>query len=81
MVNVFIPNGILLDKATSLLKVLNHDRWAKAEARANDLLQNIQPNHASEMHRNNVVLYLKNLIMNNVPCQVTKLPCIMLLHL
>jgi hypothetical protein len=74
MVINFVPNGILLScEETFVPKVLNGNRWLQIEERTIELLGCIQPNHKSEIHRNNVVSYIKDLITNHVPCQVPKL--------
>ncbi|KAK2444259.1 PAP/OAS1 substrate-binding domain superfamily [Trifolium repens] len=71
MVINFVPNGILLScEETFVPKVLNGNRWLQIEERTIELLGCIQPNHKSEIHRNNVVSYIKDLITNHVPCQV-----------
>lgn len=71
MTSGFIPNGVLPDKATSIAKVLDQDRWSRAEERAAEMLTYIQPNLASEQRRNDVVSYLHRLIMNKcLSCQV-----------
>ncbi|KAH1245504.1 hypothetical protein GmHk_06G015828 [Glycine max] len=65
-----IPIGIVSSKTPYVPKVLDQKRWSRAEARAAELIAQIQPNYASEAHRNAVVFNLQCLIMNSVPCQV-----------
>lgn len=68
-----IPIGIVSSKTPYVPMVLDQKRWSRAEARAAELIAQIQPNYASEAHRNAVVFNLQCLIMNSVPCQVPKL--------
>lgn len=75
----FIPNGVVSSKAPFTAKVLDKDRWSKAEGRAAEILANIQPSPTSEARRNAVLSYLRCLIMTCVPCQVPYIyfPCLL----
>ncbi|KAJ1377111.1 hypothetical protein SESBI_49230 [Sesbania bispinosa] len=70
MVRDFIPNGLLLNKSTSVDKVLDRHRWSQIEARTTELLSCIQPSPTSELRREDVVAYLQNLLMNSIPYKV-----------
>ncbi|XP_052211202.1 uncharacterized protein LOC127814024 isoform X2 [Diospyros lotus] len=64
-----VPNG-LLPNAGPLIRVLDLDRWLKAEGRTTELISCIQPNRPSEERRNAVADYVKRLIMRCFPCEV-----------
>ncbi|CAA7407107.1 unnamed protein product [Spirodela intermedia] len=63
-------NGLLPNKAASVTRVLDADRWSMAEARTAELIQCIQPNQQSETCRNAVANYVQRLIMKCFSCQV-----------
>jgi len=65
-----IPNGLLLEEAASVIRVLDLDRWSKAEERTAELIVCIQPNQPSEELRNAVADYVQRLILKCFPCQV-----------
>ncbi|KAK4344967.1 hypothetical protein RND71_035143 [Anisodus tanguticus] len=64
-----LPNG-LLPNAEPVIRVLDSERWFRAEERTNDLIGCIQPNQSSEEQRNAVADYVQRLIMKCFPCQV-----------
>ncbi|XAR62974.1 Polynucleotide adenylyltransferase [Bertholletia excelsa] len=64
-----LPNG-LLPNAGSVVRVLDSERWLKAEERTAELIACIQPNPSSEGRRNAVANFVKGLIMKCFPCQV-----------
>ncbi|KAJ6338355.1 hypothetical protein OIU76_007929 [Salix suchowensis] len=57
-------------KRPSVIRVLNSERWSKAEERTAELIACIQPNQHSEELRNAVADYVKRLIAKCFPCQV-----------
>ncbi|KAJ9188239.1 hypothetical protein P3X46_003611 [Hevea brasiliensis] len=65
-----LPNGLLPNEAASLIRVLDSERWLKAEERTAELIVCIQPNELSEERRNAVADYVQRLIMKCFPCQV-----------
>ena len=65
-----LPNGLLLDKAGSVIRILDSERLMKAEERTADLIACIQPNAPSEGRRNAVAGYVQRLISKCFPCQV-----------
>ncbi|XP_023004913.1 uncharacterized protein LOC111498083 isoform X1 [Cucurbita maxima] len=65
-----LPNGLLPDEAATVMRVLDSDRWSKAEARTAELIACIQPNPPAEDRRNAVADYVQRLIMKCFPCQV-----------
>ncbi|XP_041001969.1 uncharacterized protein LOC121247639 isoform X4 [Juglans microcarpa x Juglans regia] len=65
-----LPNGLLPNEAASVMRVLDSDRWLKAEERTAELIACIQPNPPSEERRNAVADYVQRLIMTCFPCQV-----------
>ncbi|XP_028770386.1 uncharacterized protein LOC114727800, partial [Neltuma alba] len=65
-----LPNGLLPDEAASVIRVLDSERWSKAEERTAELITCIQPNPPSEERRNAVADYVQRLITNCFPCQV-----------
>ncbi|KAK4268868.1 hypothetical protein QN277_022098 [Acacia crassicarpa] len=65
-----LPNGLLPDEAASVIRVLDSERWLKAEERTAELITRIQPNPPSEERRNAVADYVQGLIMKCFPCQV-----------
>ncbi|KAI8022106.1 Poly(A) RNA polymerase cid14 [Camellia lanceoleosa] len=64
-----LPNG-LLPNAGPAIRVLDSERWLKAEERTAELIACIQPNSPSEDCRNAVADYVQRLIMKCFPCQV-----------
>lgn len=64
-----LPNG-LLPNAGPVSRVLDSERWLKAEERTAELIACIQPNQPSEERRNAVADYVQRLIMKCFPCQV-----------
>ncbi|KAF8413309.1 hypothetical protein HHK36_001287 [Tetracentron sinense] len=64
------PSGLLGNEATSVFKVLDPERWSRAEERTAELIACIQPNQSSEEHRNAVTDYVQRLIMKCFSCQV-----------
>ncbi|KAL7002388.1 hypothetical protein U1Q18_003543 [Sarracenia purpurea var. burkii] len=64
-----LPNG-LMPNAGPVIRVLNSERWVKAEERTAELIACIQPNSPSEERRNAVADYVQQLIMKCFPCQV-----------
>ncbi|XP_027349927.1 uncharacterized protein LOC113861357 isoform X2 [Abrus precatorius] len=65
-----LPNGLLPDEAASVMRVLDMERWLKAEERTAELIACIQPNSPSEERRHAVADYVQRLIMKCFPCQV-----------
>ncbi|XP_015888728.2 uncharacterized protein LOC107423652 isoform X1 [Ziziphus jujuba] len=65
-----LPNGLLPNEAASVMRLLDSERWKKAEERIEDLISCIQPNAPSEEHRNAVADYVQRLITKCFPCQV-----------
>ncbi|PQP95595.1 uncharacterized protein Pyn_10368 [Prunus yedoensis var. nudiflora] len=65
-----LPNGLLPNEAASVMRVLDSERWLKAEERTAELIACIQPNPPSEERRNAVADYVQRLIMKCFPCQV-----------
>lgn len=65
-----LPNGLLPGEAASVTRVLDLERWSKAEDRTAKLIACIQPTQPSEERRNAVADYVKHLIMKCFPCQV-----------
>ncbi|KAG5231456.1 nucleotidyltransferase [Salix suchowensis] len=65
-----IPNGLLPKEAASVIRVLDLERWLKAEERTAELIVCIQPNRPSEELRNAVADYVQRLILKCFPCQV-----------
>ncbi|KAK7275349.1 hypothetical protein RIF29_16462 [Crotalaria pallida] len=65
-----LPNGLLPNEAASVIKVVDSERWMKAEERTAELIACIQPNPPSEERRNAVADYVQRLIMRCFPCQV-----------
>jgi hypothetical protein len=68
------PNGLLPDEAASVMRVLESERWSRAEERTAELIACIQPNPLSEERRNAVADYVQRLIMKCFPCQVGHVP-------
>uniref|UniRef100_A0A2P2M8I4 Uncharacterized protein MANES_01G247200 n=1 Tax=Rhizophora mucronata TaxID=61149 RepID=A0A2P2M8I4_RHIMU len=64
-----LPNGLLPNEAASI-RVLDGERWSKAEERTAVLIACIQPDQPSEERRNAVADYVKRLIMKCFSCQV-----------
>lgn len=69
-----LPNGLLPNDSDSAIRVLDVERWSKAEERIAELIGCIQPNQPSEERRNAVADYVQRLIMKCFPCQVKLLP-------
>lgn len=69
--NGLLPNGLLPNEAASVMKVLDSERWLRAEERTAELIACIQPNAPSEERRNAVADYVQRLIMKCFPCQVS----------
>ncbi|XP_021611979.1 uncharacterized protein LOC110614668 isoform X2 [Manihot esculenta] len=65
-----LPNGLLPNEAASVIRLLDSERWSKAEERTAELIACIQPNEPSEERRNAVADYVQRLIMKCFPCQV-----------
>ncbi|XVF33186.1 hypothetical protein REPUB_Repub17cG0146800 [Reevesia pubescens] len=65
-----LPNGLLPNEAASVIRILDPERWMKAEERTTVLIACIQPNAPSEGRRNAVADYVQRLISKCVPCQV-----------
>ncbi|KAE9605731.1 hypothetical protein Lalb_Chr10g0100421 [Lupinus albus] len=65
-----LPNGLLPNEAASVIKVVNSERWMKAEERTAELIAHIQPSPPSVERRNAVADYVQRLIMKCFPCQV-----------
>ncbi|XWS76888.1 hypothetical protein CRYUN_Cryun01aG0216600 [Craigia yunnanensis] len=64
------PNGLLPNEATSVIRILDSERWMKAEERTADLITCIQPNAPSEDRRNAFAVYVQRLVSKCFPCQV-----------
>ncbi|QCD77539.1 DNA polymerase sigma subunit [Vigna unguiculata] len=65
-----LHNGLLPNEAASVMRVLDMERWLKAEERTAELIACIQPNPPSEERRHAVADYVQRLIMKCFPCQV-----------
>ncbi|CAJ1961282.1 unnamed protein product [Sphenostylis stenocarpa] len=65
-----LPNGLLPNEAAPVMRVLDMERWLKAEERTAELIACIQPNPPSEERRHAVAVYVQRLIMKCFPCQV-----------
>ncbi|KAK9758060.1 hypothetical protein RND81_01G204000 [Saponaria officinalis] len=63
-------NGLLPNESASVIRVLDRERWAKAEERTAELIACIQPNQPSEDRRGAVADYVQRLITKCFPCQV-----------
>ncbi|XP_068637691.1 uncharacterized protein [Aristolochia californica] len=68
--NGLLPNGLLPNEAAGVTRVLDAQRWSKAEERTTELIACIQPNQPSEERRNAVADYVQRLIMKCFTCQV-----------
>ncbi|KMT20330.1 hypothetical protein BVRB_1g003300 [Beta vulgaris subsp. vulgaris] len=64
------PNGLLPNVSASVIRVVNSERWLRAEERIAELIACIQPNQPSEERRNAVADYVQRLIRKCFPCQV-----------
>ncbi|XP_042505017.1 uncharacterized protein LOC122081795 isoform X1 [Macadamia integrifolia] len=64
------PSGLLPSETESMTRVLDPERWSKAEERTAELIDCIQPNAPSEERRNAVADYVQRLIMKCFSCQV-----------
>ncbi|XP_068642549.1 uncharacterized protein [Aristolochia californica] len=65
-----LPNGLLPNEAVGVTRVLDAERWSKAEERTAELIVCIQPNQPSEERRNAVADYVQRLIVKCFSCQV-----------
>ncbi|KDP28501.1 hypothetical protein JCGZ_14272 [Jatropha curcas] len=65
-----LPNGLLPNEAASVIRVLDSERWLKAEERTAELISCIQPNEPSEERRNAVADYVQRLIKKCFHCEV-----------
>nr|XP_010938971.1 uncharacterized protein LOC105057942 isoform X1 [Elaeis guineensis] len=65
-----LPNGLLPNEVASVTRVLDVERWLKAEERTAELIACIQPNRPSEERRNAVANYVQRLITKCFSCQV-----------
>ncbi|KAK9103860.1 hypothetical protein Sjap_021114 [Stephania japonica] len=65
-----LPNGLLPNEATSVTRILDHERWARAEEKTAELIGCIQPNQPSEELRSAVADYVQRLIMKCFACEV-----------
>ncbi|KAL2345897.1 hypothetical protein Fmac_007182 [Flemingia macrophylla] len=65
-----LPNGLLPNEAASVMRMLDTERWLKAEERTAELIACIQPNPPSEDRRHAVADYVQRLITKCFPCQV-----------
>lgn len=65
-----LPNGLLPNEESCVNRVLDSDRWSRAEERTAELIARIQPNQPSEELRNAVADYVQRLIMKCFSCQV-----------
>ncbi|KAK9749501.1 hypothetical protein RND81_02G130100 [Saponaria officinalis] len=63
-------NGLLPREPASVIRVLDRERWAKAEERTAELIACIQPNQPSEDRREAVADYVERLIKKCFPCEV-----------
>lgn len=63
-------NGLLPNEVDSVTRVLDKERWLKAEERTAELIACIQPNQPSQELRIAVVDYVQRLIMKCFSCQV-----------
>jgi len=66
-----LHNGLLPNEAASVMRVLDMERWLKAEERTAELIACIQPNPPSKERRHAVADYVQRLIMKCFPCQVS----------
>lgn len=69
--NDLLPNGLLSAAKTNVTRVLDADRWLKAEVHTADLIARIQPNPSSEERRNAVASYVQRLIIDCLSCRVS----------
>ncbi|XP_008777040.2 uncharacterized protein LOC103697050 isoform X2 [Phoenix dactylifera] len=65
-----LPNGLLPNEVASVTRVLDVERWLKAEERTAELIACIQPNRPSEDRRNAVANHVQRLITKCFSCQV-----------
>lgn len=63
-------NGLLPNEAASVIRVLDSERWLKAEERTAELIACIKPNSFSEERRSAVADYVQRLIVKCFPCEV-----------
>ncbi|KAK8933440.1 hypothetical protein KSP39_PZI015257 [Platanthera zijinensis] len=68
--DLVVLNGLLGDEVANAARVLDKERWLRAEERTADLLACIQPDLPSEERRNAVVDYVQRLIMNRFSCEI-----------
>ncbi|CAL9749740.1 unnamed protein product [Musa acuminata subsp. burmannicoides] len=66
-----LPNGLLSEETAKLTRVLDADRWLKAEGQTAELIARIQPNQSSEERRNAVANYVQRLILKCFSCRVS----------
>lgn len=64
----FLPNG-LLPNAARVGRILDSERWLKAEERTAELMACIQPNPPFKGRRKAVADYVQRLITKCFPCQ------------
>ncbi|KAL5572088.1 hypothetical protein UlMin_021685 [Ulmus minor] len=62
-------NGLLPNEAAAVMRVLDPERWSKAEEKTTELIACIQPNPPSEERRNAVADYVQRLITKCFPCK------------
>ncbi|RWW35337.1 hypothetical protein BHE74_00059777, partial [Ensete ventricosum] len=67
-----LVNGLLSEETAKLTRVLDADRWVKAEGQTAELIARIQPNQSSEERRNAVANYVQRLILKCFSCQKEK---------
>lgn len=63
-------NGLLPNEAASAIRVIDSERWSKAEERITELIDCIKPNPISEERRSAVASYVEGLIVKCFPCKV-----------
>ncbi|KAE8723275.1 hypothetical protein F3Y22_tig00012523pilonHSYRG00104 [Hibiscus syriacus] len=65
-----LPNGLLPNESASAFRVVDSERWKKAEEKTAELIACIRPNAPSEGRRIAVADYVQRLISKCFPCQV-----------
>lgn len=70
-----LPNGLLSEETAKLTRVLDADRWLRAEGQTAELIARIQPNQSSEERRNAVANYVQRLILKCFSCRVSIFSC------
>uniref|UniRef100_A0A7N0T4J0 Polymerase nucleotidyl transferase domain-containing protein n=1 Tax=Kalanchoe fedtschenkoi TaxID=63787 RepID=A0A7N0T4J0_KALFE len=68
--SAIVPNGLLPKDGGPLIRILDPDRWFKAEKRTAELISRIQPNPLSEQRREAVAKYVVKLVTKCFPCKV-----------